>query len=215
VFDPSTVTTVQELITAYGLWVLFAFVASESIGVPLPGEAALIAAALYAGSTHGIDILAVITVAAAGAVAGDNIGYLIGRWLGLPLLARYGHHVRLTEGRLKVGRYLFLRHGGKIVFFGRFVAFLRVFAALLAGANHMRWGRFLIMNMLGGVSWAVLVGGGAYVLGEQVKAVAFPIGLLLLAIAITLIVIGALYFRSHEKNIEERARIALATDLET
>jgi membrane protein DedA with SNARE-associated domain len=202
----------QELIQAYGLWMLFALVTFESLGVPLPGEAALVTAALYASTTHRIDILSVIMVAAAAAIVGDNLGYLIGRSLGHPLLARYGHHVCLTEARLVVGRYLFHRHGDKIVFFGRFVALLRVVAALLAGANGMRWGQFLIMNALGGLSWAALVGGGAYVLGKQIDAIVGPIGLLLLAVALALAVIGMVYLRHHEKEILERARTALAAD---
>src|SRR5260370_1776147 len=103
---------------------------------------------------------------------GDNIGYLIGRSIGVRLVVRYGRYVRLNEPRLKVGQYLFLRHGGKIVFFGRFVAFLRTFAALLAGVNRMSWPHFLIMNALGGICWASLFGGGAYLFGEQMKRVA-------------------------------------------
>ncbi|WP_170631321.1 DedA family protein, partial [Acinetobacter baumannii] len=102
-----------------------------------PGETALVTAALYAGTTHRIGILPVIAVAAAAAILGDNIGYLIGRSIGLRLIERYGQYVRLDQARLKIGHYLFLRHGGTIVFFGRFVAFLRAFAALLAGTNRM------------------------------------------------------------------------------
>ncbi|MGB8842896.1 MAG: DedA family protein [Aliidongia sp.] len=110
----------------------------ESIGLPLPGETALVATALYAGSTHQFGIFPVIGVAASAAIVGDNIGYLLGRSVGRRLIVRYGRYVYLTETRLKLGQYLFQRHGGKIVFFGRFVAFLRTFAALLAGVNRMR-----------------------------------------------------------------------------
>src|ERR1700738_2641749 len=107
-------TWMQNLIQAYGLWVLFTVVMLESMGVPMPGETALVSAALYAGSTHQIDIVSVVLVAAAGAIIGDNIGYLVGRSIGVRLLVRYGRYVRLDELRLKVGQYLFLRHGGKI-----------------------------------------------------------------------------------------------------
>ena len=137
----------------------------------MPGETALVTAALYAGSTHQIGIASVVLVAAMAAIIGDNIGYLIGRSIGIRLVVRYGGYVRLNEPRLKVGQYLFLRHGGKIVFFGRFVAFLRTFAALLAGVNRMSWPHFLIMNALGGICWASLFGGGAYLFGEQMKRV--------------------------------------------
>src|ERR1700730_9920276 len=108
---------IHHLIQAYGLWALFLVVMLESMGVPMPGETALVTNALYAGATHQIDIVSVVLVAAAAAVIGDNIGYLIGRWIGVRLLARYGRYIRLDEARLKVGQYLFLRHGGKIGFF--------------------------------------------------------------------------------------------------
>lgn len=85
----------------------------------------------------------------------DNTGYRFGRSIGIRLLVQYGKYNRLNEPRLKVGQYLFMRYGGKIVFFGRFVALLRTYAALLAGANRMNWPYFLIMNALGGICWAV------------------------------------------------------------
>jgi membrane protein DedA with SNARE-associated domain len=129
----------HELIHTYGLVVLFTVVMLECMGVPMPGETALVSAALYAGSTHRFSIASVVLVAATAAIIGDNIGYLIGRSIGVRLIARYGKYVRLNELRLKVGQYLFLRHGGKIVSFGRFVAILRTYAALLAGANRMSW----------------------------------------------------------------------------
>ena len=203
---------VHELIRAYGLWVLFAVVMLESTGVPMPGETVLVTAALYAGSTHGFGISSVILVAAAGAIGGDNLGYLIGRSVGMTLLTRYGSYIHLNEGRLQVGQYLFLRHGGKIVFFGRFVALLRAFAALLAGANRMPWPRFLTMNALGGLAWAGVFGGGAYLFGERMRHVAGPVSLVILAVALGLVVAGALFFRHHEKALEIRARAALEAE---
>lgn len=170
--DVLSPTWIHGLIQTYGLWVLFTLVMLESMGIPLPGETALVTAALYAGSTHQIGVAWVVLVAAMAAIMGDNIGYFVGRSIGVRLVARYGRYVRLDESRLKVGQYLFLRHGGKIVFFGRFVALLRTYAALLAGVNRMSWPHFLIMNALGGICWALLFGGGAYLFGSQVKRVA-------------------------------------------
>jgi membrane protein DedA with SNARE-associated domain len=213
-FDILSPAEIQNLIQAYGLWILFAVVALESAGVPLPGETALVTTALYAGSTHQLGIGEVVAVAAVAAILGDNFGYLIGRSIGLKLIVRYGRYIRLNEARLKVGQYLFLQHGGKIVFFGRFIALLRTFAALLAGANRMPWPHFLVMNALGGVAWAMLFGGGAYLLGDKIKLVAGPAGLLLPAIAIALVVAGAIFFRRHEKELEERAAIALPEHLD-
>lgn len=206
--DVLSTAWMQDLIHTYGLWVLFAAVMLESMGIPMPGETAVVTAAIYAGSTHHFSVTSVVLVAAVAAIIGDNIGYLIGRSIGIHLLARYGKYVRLNELRLKVGQYLFLRHGGKIVFFGRFVALLRAYAALLAGANRMNWLHFLIMNALGGICWATMFGGGAYVFGEQVKRVAGPVSLLLLIAAIGLIAAGISFFRHHEKELERRAEVA-------
>jgi membrane protein DedA with SNARE-associated domain len=206
--------TIAGLIHSYGLWALFIVLTLESMGLPLPGETALIGAALYAGSTREVGIVQVIAAATAGAIVGDNIGYLVGRSVGFTLLTRYGGHIGLDEDRLKVGEYLFRRHGGKIVFFGRFVAFLRTFAALLAGANRMAWPHFLLMNALGGLCWASLFGGGAYFLGHEIERVAGPASLVLLAIALVVVAGGFLFFRRHEKALEERARAALAQEEE-
>ena len=181
----------------------------ESMAIPMPGETALVTAALYAGSTHQIGIASVVLVAAMAAIVGDNIGYLIGRSIGIRLVVRYGGYVRLNEPRLKVGQYLFLRHGGEIVFFGRFVAFLRAFAALLAGVNRMSWHHFLIMNALGGICWAALFGGGAYLFGEQMKRVAGPVSFLLLVAALGLVAAGIFFFRHHEKELEQRVEAAI------
>ena len=203
--DVLSTAWIQQLIQTYGLWVLFTAVMMESIGVPMPGETAVVTAAIYAGSTHQIGVASVIFVAATAAIIGDNIGYLIGRSVGIRLLERYGKYVRLNEQRLKVGEYLFSRHGGKIVFFGRFVALLRTYASLLAGANRMSWSHFLIMNGLGGICWAALFGGGAYVFGEQIRRVVWPISLLLLVAAVGLVAAGILFFQHHEQELERRA----------
>ena len=213
--DALSPTWMHDLIQAYGLWVLFIVVTLESMGVPMPGETALVTTALYAGSTHQIDIISVVLVAATGAIIGDNIGYLIGRSIQLRLLVRYGRYIRLDQARLKVGQYLFRRHGGKIVFFGRFVAFLRTFAAVLAGANRMPWPHFLLMNALGGLCWASIFGGGAYLFGEQIARVAGPVSLLLLVVAIGLVAAGIVFFRRHERELEQRAEAALPGPLVT
>ena len=131
-----------SLIPIYGPWIIFGIVALESAGVPLPGETILIAAALLAATTGQINIVVVVLAAAAGAIVGDGMGYMVGRQLGLPFLRRYGRYIRLDEDRLLIGRYLFFQHGSAVVFFGRFIAVLRMFAALLAGANSMPPGRF-------------------------------------------------------------------------
>jgi membrane protein DedA with SNARE-associated domain len=196
---------VQSLMQTYGLPMLFGVIVIESVGLPIPSETALVTAALYAGSTHRLGIAWVIGVASVAAAVGYTVGYLVGRSVGYRLLERYGSFVRLTEPRLKIGRYLFARHGGKVVFLGRFVPFLRAVAALLAGAHCMPWQRFVIVNALGAVAWASLIGGGSYLLGASMRLVAGPISLLLLAVTLGLMVVGVFYFRRHEKELELRA----------
>jgi membrane protein DedA with SNARE-associated domain len=100
----------------------------------------------------------VIAVAAFGAIIGDNIGYWLGSRYGYALLLRYGERIGMFESRIKLGQYLFLRHGAKVVFLGRFVALLRILAAFLAGLNRMPWRTFLMANATGGVIWAAVSG---------------------------------------------------------
>ncbi len=162
---------VTQMIGQYGYGAVALAVGIESIGIPFPGETMLIAAAVYAGSTHQLSVTLVVVAAAAGAIMGDNIGFWIGREFGFRFLLRYGRYVRVTEPRIKLGQYLFLRHGGKVVFFGRFVAVLRALAAALAGTNRMSWLRFLAFNAAGGIAWATIYGFGAYLLGQQITLV--------------------------------------------
>jgi membrane protein DedA with SNARE-associated domain len=202
-------SSIHELLRAYGLWILFIGLTLECMGVPVPGEALLVSAALYAGSTHRLTIGSIMLVAATAAAVGGMIGYVIGRSIGFRLLLRYGKYVWLDERRLKLGQYLFLLHGGKIIFFGRFVDPLRVFAGVLAGANRMSWPNFLLTNALGAICWAVVMGDGAYLFGEQIKRVAGLVSLLLLIVVVGLAIGGIVFFRRHEKELEERAERAL------
>jgi membrane protein DedA with SNARE-associated domain len=197
------------LLTKYGSFAVAGVVCLESMGLPLPGEAILIAAAIYAGKTGGLNIAEVIAAAAAGAIVGDNIGYWIGREIGFPILLRYGRYIGLTEPRIKLGQYLFMQHGGKIVFFGRFVALLRVLAALLAGVNRMSWPRFFIANAAGAILWATAFGLGAYTLGEDVEHLTRPAALALGATGLALMIAWVLFLRSHEKELQQQAERAL------
>jgi membrane protein DedA with SNARE-associated domain len=198
-----------HLISQYGYLAVGGIVGLESIGVPLPGETTLVAAATFAGATHHLDIGFVIAAAAMGAIIGDTIGFFIGREVGWPLLHRHGPRVGLTEPRLKLGQYLFLRHGGKVVFFGRFVAVLRTLAALLAGANRMFWPRFLVFNAAGGIVWATVFGFGAYLFGAAIERYAGPVGSILLVIAIVSALVGFVVVRRHEQALIARAERAL------
>lgn len=201
-------------IAVYGYLAVFAFVGIESIGIPFPGETMLVTAAVYAGSTGHLSIALVVAAAAAGAILGDNVGFGIGHWGGYRLLVRYGKNVRLDQARIKVGRYLFLKHGGKVVFFGRFVSILRTYAAFLAGTNRMSWWRFLVFNAAGGIVWAALFGLGAFYLGNGIERLSRPVGIAL-AVAAVLVVVAALVFvRRSEARLEEKAEQAFPGPLE-
>src|SRR5215475_11604984 len=173
-----------------GLALLFLLVAMESAGIPLPGETALIAAAFLAKSDQGnhFSITAVIVVAAAAAIVGDNIGYTIGRFGGRSLIERY------ADRTLPPAEKFFRKHGGKTVFFARFVAVLRVTAAWLAGISHMPWWRFFIYNAAGGILWATGIGLLAYFLG---KAAADAVGRYGLVAVGVLAVLGIVAFLAH------------------
>jgi membrane protein DedA with SNARE-associated domain len=195
-------------IAAYGYWAVLVLVGLESMGLPLPGETTLIAAAVYAGAAHELNIVGVIAAASAGAVIGDNIGYVIGRFLGLPVLVRYGARIGLDERRLRLGQYLFRRYGGAIVFFGRFVALLRALAALLAGTNRMPWPRFFLFNATGGITWSLIFGVGGYVLGFSVHRIFGPLGIGVSILALIAVIAAAVFLRRHEHALLEEAERA-------
>src|SRR3954454_5882091 len=151
-----------------GLPVMALLIAGESMGVPLPGETALITAAILA-SRGKLDIVPVIAIAACAAIVGDNIGYLIGRRGGRRLLLRVPRLRPHAERLLSSGEPFFARHGPKAVFLGRWFAGLRIASAWLAGINRMRWPSFLFWNATGGIAWAVSVGVLAYALGHSAE----------------------------------------------
>ena len=188
----------DTIIGTWGALAVFGFVMLESAGLPVPGETVLVAAAILSGHTGRPGIVAVLAAAAAGAIVGDNLGFWVGRAAGVPLLARYGGRIGLGPDRLWLGQYVFSQHGGKIVFFGRFVAVLRAFAALLAGANRYPWPYFLLWNAAGGILWATVFGLGGYVFGRAIHRITGPVGIVGAVIAVAVIVWGWRALRRHE-----------------
>src|SRR5205823_571957 len=207
-------TTLQHYLATYGYLAVFIFVAIESAGIPFPGETMLLIAAIDAGRTHQLSIVLVIVAAASGAIIGDNIGFFVGREGGYRVLRRYGRYIGFNERRLKVGIYMFRRHGGKVVFFGRFVAVLRAWAAFLAGVNRMKWSHFLLFNALGGIVWATLYGLGGYLLGKNIDRFTGPLGTITIVLAVLITLVFLVVVRRNEHRLEEEAERALPGPLD-
>jgi undecaprenyl-diphosphatase len=199
--------TIAQLVEAYGYWFLFILVAIESFGVPLPGEAALVSAAAYAALGR-LNVWFVIVAAASGAIVGDNAGYWVGRRGGIALVKRYGRHVGLSEAKLDRAHEFFERYGARTVFFGRFIALLRSWAAALAGVASMPYATFTTYNALGGIAWALLFGWLGFAFGRNLPLLERYVGQLSLAIALlaalaVIVAIGLRVFRRYREPIAE------------
>jgi membrane protein DedA with SNARE-associated domain len=193
-----------HFVTHQGLPLLFAVVLIESFGIPLPGETALIAFGVLASQGH-YSIAAVIAIAAAGAIVGDNLGYwLIGRLGGRALFRRWRWLNMYSERVLPRAESLMERHGGKTVFFGRFVSILRYTVAWVAGLSHMRWWRFLFWNAAGGIGWATVVGLTAYYGGQAAADGIRRYGLFAAAVVLVVVVAGWLGVRYARGRVEDR-----------
>lgn len=206
--------SIAHLIHVYGLLVVAGCVGLEGVGVPLPGETALIIASVIAGSKHELNIVAVILTAAGASVVGRIIGYYIGRVFGYWLLLRYGCYVGVTETRIKMGQYLFLRHGGAIIIIAQFIPIMRTLAGILAGANRMPRPYFLATNIIGASIWATFFGVAAYFLGRQVERLAGSMVLLCGVGAVIAIFLAVNFVKGHEAQLAAEAERALPGPLE-
>ena len=189
-----------------------AIIGLESAGIPLPGETTLLAASYLAATGH-LSLPLVIGSAALGAVTGDSLGYAIGRKGGRRFLECRGKWFGVTPEKLAKAEHYFARHGAKTVFFGRFVAFLRILAGPLAGASKMPYRRFLAANVAGAVTWATTMGTLAYFFGKPVAAILSSLGIWALAIiAIFLVARFALkrWQRAKERRLTASKAVRLA-----
>jgi membrane protein DedA with SNARE-associated domain len=194
----------SHLLHAYGYPAITAIVGLECAGIILPGETMLVVAALAA--SHGkLNIGLVVAAAAVGGVLGNIVGYGIGHLLGDQVLARHGWRIGLNSRRLALGRYMYARHGGKMVFLSRYAAVLRSFSGLLAGANAMPWRSFLLWTVVGGIAWATTIGFGAFWLGNKAKQLTGTASLAFAAGTIALIALIIYLARRNEHRLTEQA----------
>lgn len=191
----------QQLIQ-HGLVLLFLAVAIESAGIPVPGETALIAAAVLAREGH-YSLFWVIVVAAAAAIIGDNIGYWLGRVGGRRLIYRWSIVRRHAEKVLPPAERFFEKHGPKTVFFGRFIALLRVTSAWLAGISRMSWWKFLLWNAAGGIVWAAGVALLAYEAGRAVADAVERYGLYAVVVLLVVAVVAFFVMRRFRARLLE------------
>ena len=185
-----------------GYAAVFALIAVETMGIPVPGETALIAAALLAHDGQ-LSIVPLVVIAAAAAIIGDNVGFAIGRHGGRRLFLRPGpfhdHRLRIIEQ----GEPFFEKHGPKAVFLGRWTTGLRIASAWLAGMNKMAWPTFLFWNALGGIVWATSVTLSVYFLGEVAENAIDIVGPVALG-GVVVLVVGYLIYRRRRRAVEAR-----------
>jgi membrane protein DedA with SNARE-associated domain len=208
-------SSIYHLIHDYGLLMVAVVVGLEGVGFPVPGETALIVASVIAGTKHELNIVAVILTATGASFVGRTLGYLIGRNFGYWLLLRYGGYIWITEARIKLGQYLFLRHGGKIIIVAQFLPVLRTLAGILAGANRMPRPQFLLANIFGAFIWAVFFGLAAYTLGRQFEHLATSAVIILAVATVIVLLVAGIFVRGHEAQLSAEAERALPGPLES
>lgn len=207
-----TLADLSTLVAHYGYDVVFAALLLASAGVPAPAGELLIAAAIYAAKTGRLSLAVLTLGGVAMAIAGGMAGYGVGHSLGVAGLRRYGGRFGLGPARQRLGRYLFLKHGGKIVFFIRFIALLGPFGGVMAGVNRMPWGRFAAFNALGAAAWVSLMAMGGYLFGAFFASVGRPAGVAALAGAAVVAFAAALYLHRQGASLQVKADALLGDD---
>jgi membrane protein DedA with SNARE-associated domain len=199
--------TLQNILNTVGYPAVVLFIMIESAGIPFPGETMLLLASFYAAVDNHLSLPLVIVCAALGAIIGDNLGFLVGRTGGKAFVERYGHYLFIKPAHMERAEKFFAKHGSKTVFFGRFVAVLRAWAAFLAGVNRMRWRTFLIFNAAGGIIWATLFGLLGFFAGRffhdnfsQVERIASTLGWGLAAIIAGVVLIIVIVYLIRRKR---------------
>jgi membrane protein DedA with SNARE-associated domain len=192
----------EHALLEYGYGVITVALALECAGLLIPGETVFFCSAVYASTTHHMNIAAIVGAAIAGAIIGNLAGFALGRLIGAHLLSRYGCRIGLSHRRMALGRYLFRQHGGKVVFFSRFVSVLRSFNALLAGASDMPARNFVFWTVIGGIAWPIAHGTFAYLLGNTARNLSGPLQVALGLAVVAGVVIVLRFVKRNESRLE-------------
>jgi membrane protein DedA with SNARE-associated domain len=204
------ITHLETAFQTYGYPIIFGLILLECAGLPLPGETFLLAGGVAAHQGD-LSLFWVIVVAASAAIIGDNLGYLVGRKGGRLFLERYGRILHVRENHIAILDGYFRDHGAKTVFAARWVAFLRVWGALFAGASRMHWKRFVIFNALGGITWVVTMATLAYMFASSVKTIARVFGVAGWVLAgLVLIAVVVVVRRAEHWRLRKAAAVAAA-----
>jgi membrane protein DedA with SNARE-associated domain len=195
----------EHLLHEYGYAAIVAVIALENVGLPVPGETILITSAIFAATTHELNAVVIVIAATLAAFGGAVAGFMIGSYGERHLLRRLGRYLHLDERDLRLGRYLFQRFGGRVVFVARFIAFLRSLAGVLAGANAMPLKRFLIASGLGALAWSAAFGFGAYALGRGIEVLSARAAMVLGTLVLVSVVAGVVFLRRNRARLQHEA----------
>jgi len=197
---------------AYGYWTLFFALLLENAGLPLPGETILLFASFLAFSEQQLQLPWIILAGTLAATIGDNLGYSIGRRGGRLLLDRYLHVLRIRrqtiEHGIKKGEELFRRHGDLTIFFARFIFGMRIIAGPLAGILRMPWGKFVLFNFLGAVTWVTVIAVAGYQFGEHWTELIKMMGRVHLAITVLAGYVALLMWRRYRAAQQKTKGVA-------
>jgi membrane protein DedA with SNARE-associated domain len=196
---PTMLEILTDLIERYGYFAVALLVTLEGLGLPLPGETAVVTAAAFA-ARGSLSLVGVVVATTIGTVLGGSGGYWIGRLGGRGLLVRHGHWVRLNADRLARTEAYFKRHGAKTIFFARFVALLRIFGSLMAGVCHMPFPTFSVVNFTGGLLWAATFSGVGFLFGKNLSKLDDYLAEISVVLSV-LVVVAFLVYRWREKRL--------------
>jgi len=196
----SVLDAIRAFIVNYGYWAVALALLCENAGIPVPGETTLLFASFLAYSEHRLHLGWIIVVATCAATLGDNIGYLVGRRGGRPLLERYQHILRIPRRSIQRGEALFRRFGSMTIFFARFIFGLRIFAGPMAGVLRMPWKSFALFNFLGAAVWVSVIATAGYLFGQYWETLEHIMSRFNLAVILAVAILVLLFWRKRHQR---------------